>query len=366
MQAGGGHMHRDRLVGGQLGAGPCPVAEVTPYVAVGLDVTERKVFPIQIHSLVYFYQSSQNRLLPGPVTAARRFPPAIRPSLRCPSFSVGREQRQFAGSILSHQDHALRKDSAQLPRFEVDEHQHLTSGQLLGFVMLGDTRHDRPAVDAGVDGEFEQFFRLGDFLGLDNRRHTDIHFAEIVKRDVFFLRFGLRLASLAGHIGFFGIGQFLQLGFDDAVLDLLEQPEHRLADPVSGRDECGISDPFPTRLADAQQTEDFFRRERHERFDGHGERRGDLQRDVEDRLHPFGIGLDELPRFGVGQIFVTQPGNVHRLFERFAEAVVFDILFERFLDDGKFGQYVAVVVGRLAACGHLAAVDLRGSAPARD
>ncbi len=42
-----------------------------------------------------------------------------------------------------------------------------------------------------------------------------------------------------------------------------------------------------------------------------------------------GSVLYRLPRLRIGQVFIPQAGDVHRLFERFAETVILDILFER-------------------------------------
>ena len=67
------------------------------------------------------------------------------------------------------------------------------------------------------------------------------------------------------------------------------------------------------------------------------------------------IRLGEFPRLGVGQIFITDTGEVHRLFERVPEAEVIDeVLKCRFhvleLLDGCF-----VVIGEFPARGHASA-----------
>ena len=132
--------------------------------------------------------------------------------------------------------------------------------------MLGYARHDRPPVDAGVDHELEQLFRLGDLFGLENRRRANVHFLEVVERYAFFLRFG-PASRLAGHVGLFRVGELPQLGFDHAVVDLLEQ-QHGFADPVSGLEQRRVAELLPAQLADLQQAENLCGRERHERLDG--------------------------------------------------------------------------------------------------
>ena len=52
--------------------------------------------------------------------------------------------------------------------------------------------------------------------------------------------------------------------------------------------------------------------------------------DVEDGAGTFLIGFDELPRLIVGQVFVSQPGQVHGRFQCFAETEMIEIVFNRF------------------------------------
>lgn len=143
------------------------------------------------------------------------------------------------------------------------------------------------------------------------------------------------------------------LALDYVVLDLFEE-KYGFADPMSGSEQVGAAQFLPAEGSCLQHPDDFLRREGHERFDGDREVCGDLQSDVQDRLDPFGIGFDEFPRFGVGQVFIAQAGDVHRLLQGFAEPVVFDVVFEGFLRAGEFPKRFAVVVRQCAAGGHCA------------
>ena len=64
--------------------------------------------------------------------------------------------------------------------------------------------------------------------------------------------------------------------------------------------------------------------------------------------HPCRVALDDFPRFGVGEVFVAETSEVHRIFQRLAETVVFDIVFERLPDAGQFVQRFAVVGSQFA------------------
>ena len=64
---------------------------------------------------------------------------------------------------------------------EIHQYEHLLSDQLFGRVVFGDARNDFALVDARIDRQFQQLFRLGDFFGGEDRRNTDIHLLKIVE-----------------------------------------------------------------------------------------------------------------------------------------------------------------------------------------
>ena len=94
------------------------------------------------------------------------------------------------------------------------------------------------------------------------------------------------------------------------------------------------------------------RREGEERFEGDGKIGHQLEREVENGLYTLGIGLDHLPRFGIGQVFVADTGEVHRLFLCIAEAESFEQAFHFGLHSAEFFDRGAVGFREFAAGGH--------------
>ena len=161
MQAGGRHVHRNIFVLRQFRLAPFAVLVGDADVAIRLVIVKRQRRPIHVfHNLKEF-----KRFLSNDRTAvyrSRRF-----------------QQHEFAHSILAHEDHTVRLDSFERTGFEIDEHQHLPTDQLLGRIMFGDARHDLTPVDTRVDSQLQQLLGLGDLLGRKNGRNTYIHALEI-------------------------------------------------------------------------------------------------------------------------------------------------------------------------------------------
>ena len=66
---------------------------------------------------------------------------------------------------------------------------------------------------------------------------------------------------------------------------------------------------------------------RSERLEGDCKVSANLDRDVKDGGCPVDVGLGNLPRLGIRNVFVAQSGYCHRVLEGLAEAVVLDVLF---------------------------------------
>ena len=81
-----------------------------------------------------------------------------------------------------------------------------------------------------------------------------------------------------------------------------------------------------------------------------------MEREVENGLHALGIGLDHLPRFGVGQILVADAGEVHGLLLRIAEAELLEQALHFGLHTAEFFDRGAVGFGEFSALGHVAFV----------
>ena len=134
---------------------------------------------------------------------------------------------------------------------------------------------------------------------------------------------------------------------NNAILDLLEQ-KLCLANHVACGQHLSIAQTLPIQLLDVEHLDNLRSRERHKRLDGDRQLGSDLQSDVQNGLNTLRISLNDLPRLGVCQIFVTQTGEVHSLFQRLAEAVALDVLLQRLADLRHLGQRLAIVVGQLA------------------
>ena len=150
---------------------------------------------------------------------------------------------------------------------------------------------------------FEQLLRLGDLFGLENRRHANVH-ASRSHRTICFLSAVRYLASrLAGHVGLFRVGASFQSSCASITLSsIFSNSNTGVADPVTGLEQRDRVAPMllPAQLARAAAApSNLGRRERHERLDGDREVGAVIcKRDVQDRLHAFGIGLGQLPRLG--------------------------------------------------------------------
>ena len=127
---------------------------------------------------------------------------------------------------------------------------------------------------------------------------------------------------------------------------------------MPGRNQIHCPQTFPTELIDSQHPKNFLRRKRHKGFDGNRRIGRDLQSHIQNRLHPGRIGLDHLPRFGIGQVFIPDTRNIHGVFQSFAEMVILDIPLERSLYGDHFRNGLAVIICQAAACRNLAAIIL--------
>ena len=85
-----------------------------------------------------------------------------------------------------------------------------------------------------------------------------------------------------------------------------------------------------------------------------------MQRKVDDGLNAFGVGLDNFPRLGVGQILVSDACQVHGFFLCIAEAEFLDEFFHLFLHTAEFADGLQIVFGQCSGCGHNAVVVFLG------
>ena len=94
-----------------------------------------------------------------------------------------------------------------------------------------------------------------------------------------------------------------------------------------------------------QHFAEFFRAERQEWVEGDGKVGNQLQGNVEDGSYTFHICLSQFPRFGVGQVFVSDTCQVHSLFLCIAEFEYVEQFFYFCFHVCEFFQRFLVVVG---------------------
>ena len=56
-----------------------------------------------------------------------------------------------------------RERMLQFARFQIHQYEYLFPDEFFGCVVFGNARNDFALVDARIDGQFQQLFRLGDF-----------------------------------------------------------------------------------------------------------------------------------------------------------------------------------------------------------
>ena len=81
---------------------------------------------------------------------------------------------------------------------------------------------------------------------------------------------------------------------------------------------------------------------------------------MQDRFDTLRIALDHLPRLGVSQILVADTRNIHGVFQRLAEMVGLDVVFQRRFDRRHLRKRFPIVVGQLTRFGHTTVIILLG------
>ena len=76
----------------------------------------------------------------------------------------------------------MRCDSHEFGRFEIGHDQHQSADELFRCVVFGNAGNNCPLF-RGLDGQFEQFVRLGYFFRGNNLPNPQFYFAELVKGD---------------------------------------------------------------------------------------------------------------------------------------------------------------------------------------
>ena len=205
-------------------------------------------------------------------------------------------------------------------------------------------------VDTRIHLQLQQLLGFGHGLGLQNGGHADVQSHKLFKGD------GVLGGLHVDLLGFAG-GQLGALGLDHFFVHFLEQ-DGQLIDGLTGLQQ------YATGLvpwgAQVQRFADLGAGVGQEGLQQHRTVGRNLQGGVHDGFDALGIGLLELPRFGVGQVAVAEAGHVHGFELGFAEAVALDEVGDFFRGCGQLVQ--GSLIFRLQGIwgGHLAAVVLVG------
>lgn len=127
--------------------------------------------------------------------------------------------------VEGREDHATTLDAHHFAGSEVGDEEHVLADQLLGLIVLGDTREDG-AVRARsvVDGKLQELVALLHRVAVLDVTHTDVELLPLAEIDVRLDRCRLVVgSSLLGLVGLLRGSELVELLLDDLVLDLLEE-----------------------------------------------------------------------------------------------------------------------------------------------
>ena len=245
----------------------------------------------------------------------------------------------------------------ELARREVGDEADLLAYQRLRVgVELGDAADDCAGTHSVLNLELEQFIGFRHLAAFQDGSHADVHTSEVVDG---YRRFYLGGFPCVEGILFLGLQQFVDLGLDGLVAYLLEK-ELGLLNGVAFHEEVGVTGILPAHGTEVHDAVHLVGREGQERSAEDGQIGANLQREVHHRGGALGVGLDEFPRLGVGEVFVAQSGEVHHLGEGFAETVGLDGTAYTLGISGYFFDDFLLQFGHRATGRYFAAVELVG------
>ena len=216
---------------------------------------------------------------------------------------AGGEEDEATVFILGTENHALTLDTLELARREVGDEADLLADEFLGFgVVFGNAADDGSRSHSILNLELQQFVGLGDLLAFEDGTHTDVHLAKVVDGDRSF-----HLGRLPGVEFILDLGglQLVDLGLDGLVADLLEE-ELGFLDSVAFHEDVGTAGISPTQSLQVHHGMPLVGSEGKEWGTEDSEVGADLEREVHHRGGALGVGLDEFPGLGVGEVLVTQ------------------------------------------------------------
>lgn len=268
---------------------------------------------------------------------------------------AGGEQDKAAVFILGTENHALTLDTLELARGEVGNETDLFANERLRVgVVFGNAADDGSRSHSILNLELQQFVGLGDLLAFEDGTHTDVHLAKVVDGDRGF-HFG-RFPCVEFVLDLGGL-QLVDLGLDGLVADLLEE-ELGFLDGVTFHEDVGTAGISPTQSLQVHHGMHLVGSEGQEGGTEDSEVGADLEREVHHRGGALGVGLDEFPGLGVGEVLVTQSGEVHHLGKSLTETVGFDATANAFGEGGYFLDNLLLGLSKRSAGGHLSAIEL--------
>ena len=158
-------------------------------------------------------------------------------------------------------------------------------------------------------------------------------------------------------VGFLCGQQFIHLSLNHVVFNLLEE-QLRFSQLMAGREQVGTAQLVPVKLGHVEHLAQLGAAEGKERLEGDAQVGSQLQGNVEDGLYAFGVTLHHFPGFAVGQVLITDAGQVHGFLLGVAEFEDVEQLLHLLLHVGKLAECFAVGVGQFATGRHYAVVVL--------
>ena len=275
---------------------------------------------------------------------------------------AGGEEDEAAVSVFGTEDHALAFDALEFAWREVGDEAYLSANELFG---LGVVECDAADDGAGLGGavvelELEEFVGLGHLGALEDSGDADVEAREVVDGNVV-----LDGGGLPGVEGILLLGglEFVDLRLDGLVGDLLEE-QLGGAYLVPFGEEVGAAGVLPAHGAEVHDAVHLVGGEGQEGGAEDGQVGAYLEREVHDRGGALGVGLDEFPGLGVGEVLVAEACEVHHLGQRLAEAVGLDGAAYALGEGGQFADDFVIESGvrspESGDGGHAALVELVG------
>ena len=205
--------------------------------------------------------------------------------------------------------------------------------------MLGDAAHDGAVLQPIGYLELQQLLHLGHGGTFQHGAYADVQLVEVLDADNRLHGVGL---VVGGFVGFLRGQQLVHLSLDGGVINLLEQQDG-FAQLMAFGQEVGMTQVVPLQVLDVQHLAQLLAAEGQEGLEGNGQVGYQLQGDVQDGAYTLHIRLGQLPRLGIGQVFVADARQVHGLLLRVAELEDVQQLLHLRLDVGKVLQSLLVV-----------------------